>query len=126
MKSQWLADVFGELDMTSDVLQIHISPDKPYFRLTTDGDAGTTQVDCPKESDVVESFTCSRTLVNKYRLSLLKPSEKASQKAKQEQRRTDTMRVWAGFLAFVVLLATRAPRGRAEVRRGKTTQPVRH
>ena len=44
MKSQWLAEVFAELDMTSDVLKILISPDKPYFRLTTDGDAGTTQV----------------------------------------------------------------------------------
>ena len=41
MKSQWLAEVFSELDVSSEVIKIHISPDKPYFRITTDGDAGS-------------------------------------------------------------------------------------
>ena len=35
------------------------------------------QIDCPKESGLVESFQCEQTLINRYRLSLLKPSEKA-------------------------------------------------
>lgn len=77
MKSQWLADVFAELDMTSELLRIQISPDKPWFRLTTDGNAGTSQVDCPKDSDVIETFTCTQISVNDYNLKLIKPSEKA-------------------------------------------------
>ena len=72
-----LADVFAELDMTSELLRIQISPDKPWFRLTTDGNAGTSQVDCPKDSDVIETFTCSQISVNDYNLKLIKPSEKA-------------------------------------------------
>jgi hypothetical protein len=71
------AEVFSELDPTSEHLKIQISPDKPYFRLSTDGDAGTSQVECPRDSDVVESFSCQQQLINRYRMSLLKPSEKA-------------------------------------------------
>eukprot|EP00039_Didymoeca_costata_P002839 m.62994 g.62994 ORF g.62994 m.62994 type:complete len:287 (+) comp11552_c0_seq1:189-1049(+) len=77
MKSHWLAEVFAALDQSSEDVKIHISPDQPYFRISTDGDAGITQVDCPKESDMVESFTCDCTQINRYRLTLLKPSEKA-------------------------------------------------
>ena len=77
MKSHWLAEVFAELDQSSEHMKIHLSPDQPYFRISTDGDAGTSQVECPKESDVVESFSCQQQLINRYRMNLLKPSEKA-------------------------------------------------
>jgi len=39
-----LKEVFNELDMTSEVLEILLSPDKPFFRLSTFGNAGSTQV----------------------------------------------------------------------------------
>lgn len=68
---------FAELDGTSEFIKLHLSPDQPYFRISTDGDAGTSQVECPKESDVVESFSCNQQLINRYRFNLLKPSEKA-------------------------------------------------
>lgn len=32
LQSEGLREAFSELDMTSDVLQITVSPDKPYFR----------------------------------------------------------------------------------------------
>lgn len=32
LQSEGLREAFSELDMTSDVLQIIVSPDKPYFR----------------------------------------------------------------------------------------------
>ena len=63
-QSEWLAQVFADLDQTSATLQIHISPDQPYFRLTTSGDSGTTQIDCPKDSNVVESFTCRQLQIH--------------------------------------------------------------
>lgn len=77
MKSDWLAEVFSDLDTSSDALDLTISPVKPYFRITTRGQGGTTQIDCPKDSDVVESFTCGQTMQQSYKLKLLKPSEKA-------------------------------------------------
>ncbi len=63
-QADWLEQVFNDLDSTSDTLQIQISPDHPYFRLTTDGEAGTTQIECPKDADVVESFTCRQVQIH--------------------------------------------------------------
>ena len=44
MRAECLREAFAELDMSSDVLEILLSPSSPYFRLTTFGYAGTTQV----------------------------------------------------------------------------------
>ena len=44
MSAECLREAFSELDMTSDVLEIVLSPDPPHCRLTTFGYAGTTQV----------------------------------------------------------------------------------
>lgn len=44
MQAECLREAFAELDMSSDVLEMHLSPAAPYFRLTTFGYAGTTQV----------------------------------------------------------------------------------
>ena len=44
MQAECLREAFAELDMSSDVLEIQLSPTAPYFRLTTFGYAGTTQV----------------------------------------------------------------------------------
>ena len=46
MRAECLREAFAELDMSSDVLEILLSPSPPYFRLTTFGYAGTTQVTC--------------------------------------------------------------------------------
>ncbi|KAK3576131.1 hypothetical protein CHS0354_043099 [Potamilus streckersoni] len=64
MKSECLKEAFSELDMTSDVLQILLSPDPPYFRLSTFGNSGSTHSDFPKDSDMVESFQCTQTQTN--------------------------------------------------------------
>eukprot|EP00050_Salpingoeca_kvevrii_P000907 m.158236 g.158236 ORF g.158236 m.158236 type:complete len:295 (-) comp10244_c0_seq4:4898-5782(-) len=77
MRSSWLSIVFSELDQTSSLLELHISPDRPWFRISTSGSAGTSQIDCPNDSDMVESFTCTQTLVFSYLLKTLKCSEKA-------------------------------------------------
>ena len=43
-QSECLKDAFQELDMTSEVLEILMSPDKPYFRMSTFGNAGSAYV----------------------------------------------------------------------------------
>lgn len=100
MKSSWLADVFAELDMTSELLEIHISPGRPYFRLSTTSQSGVTMIECPKDSDVVESFQCSQTLIFHYKLKLLKPSEKALAKSQKISIRINK---W-GFLSIQYLV----------------------
>ena len=39
-----LKDAFQELDMTSEVIQILMSPDAPYFRISTFGNSGSAHV----------------------------------------------------------------------------------
>ncbi|XP_076815612.1 cell cycle checkpoint protein RAD1-like [Clavelina lepadiformis] len=77
MKAECLKEAFNELDVTSEVLQITMSPDHPFFRLSTFGTLGQSHHDIPNTSDMVEFFECNQTQSNRYRLSLLKPSVKA-------------------------------------------------
>lgn len=44
MKAECLREVFTELDMSSEALEILLAPSAPYCRLSTSGIAGTTQV----------------------------------------------------------------------------------
>lgn len=71
LQSEGLREAFSELDMTSEVLQITMSPNKPYFRLSTFGNAGSSHLDYPKDSDLMESFQCNQTQVNRSVLNIL-------------------------------------------------------
>ncbi|XP_033123281.1 cell cycle checkpoint protein RAD1-like isoform X3 [Anneissia japonica] len=100
MKSDCLKEAFQELDMTSEVLEILMSPDKPHFRMSTYGLAGSAFSDFPRESDLVESFQCTQTQSNRYKLSLLKPSVKALMVSCKVSIRTDHR----GFLSLQYMI----------------------
>ncbi|XP_046562563.1 cell cycle checkpoint protein RAD1-like [Haliotis rubra] len=100
MKSECVREVFSELDMSSDVLQILMSPDKPYFQLSTFGNAGSTHSAFPKDSDMVESFQCQQTQTNRYKLALLKPTVKALAQSTRVSIRTDNR----GFLSLQYMI----------------------
>ncbi|CAH6787367.1 cell cycle checkpoint protein RAD1 [Phodopus roborovskii] len=100
LQSEGLHEAFSELDMTSDVLQITVSPDKPFFRLSTFGNAGSSHLDYPKDSDLMEAFHCNKTQVNRYKLSLLKPSTKALALSCKVSIRTDNR----GFLSLQYMI----------------------
>nr|XP_033788890.1 cell cycle checkpoint protein RAD1 [Geotrypetes seraphini]XP_033788900.1 cell cycle checkpoint protein RAD1 [Geotrypetes seraphini]XP_033788907.1 cell cycle checkpoint protein RAD1 [Geotrypetes seraphini]XP_033788916.1 cell cycle checkpoint protein RAD1 [Geotrypetes seraphini] len=100
LQSEGLREAFAELDMTSEVLQITMSPDKPYFRLSTFGDSGSAHLDYPKDSDLMEAFHCSQTQTNRYKLSLLKPSTKALALSCKVSIRTDNR----GFLSLQYMI----------------------
>lgn len=44
MKSEWLKEAFEEMDASSEFLSITVSPSAPYFRLSTEGTAGSVEV----------------------------------------------------------------------------------
>lgn len=60
--SDSLKEVMSDLDMSSDIVEILLSPDAPYFRFVTIGDAGETQADIPKDCDIIESFQCTSAI----------------------------------------------------------------
>ncbi|XP_013416653.1 cell cycle checkpoint protein RAD1 [Lingula anatina] len=100
MKSECLKEAFNELDMTSEVLQIVMSPDRPYFRLSTFGNAGSTHSDFSKDSDMMEAFNCAQTQTNRYKVSLIKPSVKALASSVRVSIRTDNR----GFLSLQFMI----------------------
>ncbi|XP_042681563.1 cell cycle checkpoint protein RAD1 [Centrocercus urophasianus] len=100
LQSEGLREAFSELDMTSEVLQITMSPDKPYFRLSTFGNAGNAHLDYPKDSDLMEAFHCNQTQTNRYKISLLKPSTKALALSCKVSIRTDNR----GFLSLQYMI----------------------
>nr|XP_061800564.1 cell cycle checkpoint protein RAD1-like [Nerophis lumbriciformis] len=88
--SESLKEAFSELDMTSEVLEITMSPSQPYFRLSTFGNAGSADYDYPKDSDMMELFHCTTTQSNRYKMALLKPSTKALALSCKVSVRTDS------------------------------------
>ncbi|KAM9469063.1 cell cycle checkpoint protein RAD1 [Clarias gariepinus] len=100
LQSDSLKEAFSELDMTSEILQLTMSPSQPYFRLSTYGNSGNAHYDYPKDSDMMELFQCTTTQTNRYKMSLLKPSTKALALSCKVSVRTDTR----GFLSLQYLV----------------------
>ncbi|XP_026153938.1 cell cycle checkpoint protein RAD1 [Mastacembelus armatus] len=100
LQSDSLKETFSELDMTSEVLQITMSPSQPYFRLSTFGNAGNAHYDYPKDSDMMELFQCTKTQISRYKMSLLKPSTKALALSCKVSVRIDSR----GFLSLQYLV----------------------
>ncbi|KAI4886513.1 hypothetical protein NFI96_024877 [Prochilodus magdalenae] len=100
LQSDSLKEAFSELDMTSEILQLTMSPSHPYFRLSTFGNSGNAHYDYPKDSDMMELFQCTKTQTNRYKMSLLKPSTKALALSCKVSVRTDGR----GFLSLQYLV----------------------
>uniref|UniRef100_A0A8C6T0C3 RAD1 homolog (S. pombe) n=1 Tax=Neogobius melanostomus TaxID=47308 RepID=A0A8C6T0C3_9GOBI len=83
-----------------EVLQITMSPNQPYFRLSTFGNSGNAHYDYPKDSDMMELFQCTKTQMNRYKMTLLKPSTKALALSCKVSVRTDSR----GFLSLQYLV----------------------
>eukprot|EP00045_Choanoeca_perplexa_P016236 m.217531 g.217531 ORF g.217531 m.217531 type:complete len:288 (+) comp17203_c1_seq2:20-883(+) len=76
LHSAWLMSVFSEIDPSSEYVDFYLSPDQPHFKLTTSGDAGSSEVTCPKSSEVIESFSCEQTCTARFRTKTIKYSQK--------------------------------------------------
>ncbi|CAI5787698.1 cell cycle checkpoint protein RAD1 [Podarcis lilfordi] len=100
LQSEGLREAFSELDMSSEVLQITVSLEKSNLRLSTFGNAGSTHLDYPKDSDLIEAFHCNQSQTNRYKIALLKPSTKALVLSCKVSIRTDNR----GFLSLQYMI----------------------
>ncbi|KAG8184680.1 hypothetical protein JTE90_013073 [Oedothorax gibbosus] len=100
MQSEILKEVWSDLDMNSEVLEILMSPDEPYFQLTTKGTLATTHINFTKDSDMIESFECTTTTKNRYQISLIKPSLRALVQSSKVSFRVDDR----GFLCMQFMI----------------------
>ncbi|XP_064459202.1 cell cycle checkpoint protein RAD1-like [Ornithodoros turicata] len=101
-RSESLKEVWSELDTSSETVEILMSPDEPYFRLTTRGTAGTVQIEYTRTSDMIDSFDCKKLLKTAYKLMLLKHSFKAMNLSSRVALRTDC----DGLLGLQFLIKT--------------------
>ncbi|KAK8730051.1 hypothetical protein OTU49_008439 [Cherax quadricarinatus] len=102
MRSDCLKEIFSELDTSSDVLEIVMTPNPPYFRFSTIGSYGTNRTDISKDSDLIENFACTRTMTHQYKLALLRPLSKALMAAYKVSVRMDDR----GFLCLQFMIKT--------------------
>lgn len=102
VEAELLKDAFAELDWSSTSAKLLMSPDPPYFRLSSEGAPGLCEVEYPKEPEVFEKFRCTRTQVNRYKLSVLRPTVRALAIAKKTQIRSNA----AGTLSMQHMIQT--------------------
>jgi len=81
-----LLEAFGELDYSSSILKIWLTPDIPFLKLSTNGQMGNFTMDfCNKKEpgEIFESFQLTEPIRHSFQLSLIKPCIKALTIAKK-------------------------------------------
>ncbi|KAJ2157827.1 checkpoint clamp complex protein Rad1 [Coemansia sp. RSA 552] len=104
IRSEWLRDAFNELDPTSEAVTIAISSTAPYFRISTVGDSGSTDMTYSKDERVLDSFFCNEEQENRYKLSLILRSRQALAHSDKTKIRVNQR----GFLSFQFMIPTDA------------------
>jgi len=72
MNSEYLKEVFSELDTSSELIQFCVSSHEPNFQIKTMGPAGDCSVEVKNTSDIIELFSSSHISKAKYKLTMLK------------------------------------------------------
>lgn len=102
LQTELLKDILAELDPTSELIELLLSPTAPFFRISTDGLAGICHVDLPHDGELVDSFQCTSTASSSYKLAHIKPAMKALSCANKVSLRTDI----CGLLCFQYMIKT--------------------
>lgn len=95
-------DIFNDLDPTSEYIDLFMSPDAPYFKITTLSNIGKCQISIPKDADMIEEFLCSTPAATRYKYSQIKPAMKPVQAATKISIQTDEI----GLLCMQFMVKT--------------------
>lgn len=76
VKAPLFVNIVRELDSSSDSLEFNLSPEEPFFRLSTRGLLGEIHVDISPNSEMIEKFNCKETTKLTYKLGHIKQLEK--------------------------------------------------
>ncbi|XP_033210813.1 cell cycle checkpoint protein RAD1 [Belonocnema kinseyi] len=102
LQTELLKDVLAELDPSSELIELFLSPDAPFFKIKTDGLAGDCDIEVPHESELIDSFECKETASSCYKLAHIKPAMKALSCGNKVSIRTDD----CGLLCFQYMVRT--------------------
>ncbi|KAJ2402240.1 checkpoint clamp complex protein Rad1 [Coemansia sp. RSA 2559] len=102
IRSEWLRDAFNELDPTSDAVTLSISSTAPYFRISTIGNNGSTDMTYSKDEQILDSFYCNEEQENRYKLSQILKCRQALAMSDKTKIRVNQR----GFLSFQFMIPT--------------------
>ncbi|KAJ1862027.1 checkpoint clamp complex protein Rad1 [Coemansia sp. RSA 989] len=104
IRSEWLRDAFNELDPTSETVGISMAPQAPFFRISTTGDNGSTEMTYSKDERILDSFFCSEEQENRYKLAQILRCKHALSLSDKTKIRVNQR----GFLSFQFMIPTDA------------------
>ncbi|XP_034941577.1 cell cycle checkpoint protein RAD1 [Chelonus insularis] len=102
MNTDLLKDIWSELDPTTEFMELILSPDAPYFRISTNGLAGECHIELPHDSELIDNFDCKATTAFCYQYTHVKPATKVLSCANKVSIRVDR----SGLLGFQYLIKT--------------------
>lgn len=78
MRGTDFANLLNEINKSADVLEMFLSPNSPYFRLTSLGVIqAESNVEIAKTSDIFITFSCRASSTTKYKMSHMRMAMKA-------------------------------------------------
>ncbi|XP_031776506.1 cell cycle checkpoint protein RAD1 [Apis florea] len=102
LQTELLKDILSELDSSSDLIELFLSPSPPFFRISTAGLAGICHIELPHDGELIDNFQCTSTATSSYKLTHIKPAMKALSCANKVSLRTDSF----GLLCFQYMVKT--------------------
>lgn len=68
------AEILNDLDTSSDSLELSANPDEQVLKLSTSGVIGRLDIEIPKDSEMVHSFSSTKFTLAKYPMALIRHS----------------------------------------------------
>ncbi|KYM89449.1 Cell cycle checkpoint protein RAD1 [Atta colombica] len=102
LQTELLKAVMAELDPTSQLVELCLSPEKPFFRISLEGIGSICHIDLPHDNDLIDTFQCTTTVTSKIKLEYIKLAMKALSCASKVSLRTNN----AGLLCFQYMIKT--------------------
>lgn len=86
-----IANIFNEIDKAAEDLEILLSPQSPFFKISTIGVMQTeSSVEIAKTSDMIMLFNCQETTTARYKCSHIRATLKALSSASKVAMKTDS------------------------------------
>ncbi|XP_011646863.1 cell cycle checkpoint protein RAD1-like [Pogonomyrmex barbatus] len=102
LQTELLKDAMTELDSTSELVELCLSPEEPFFRISTEGLGGICHIGFPHDSDLIDTFQCTSTVTSNFKLTHIKQAMKALLCADKVSLRTNN----TGLLCFQYMIKT--------------------
>ncbi|KYN34805.1 Cell cycle checkpoint protein RAD1 [Trachymyrmex septentrionalis] len=103
LQTKLLKSIMAELDPTSRLLELHLSPEEPFFRISLQGIGSVCDIDLPHDDDdLIDTFQCTKTVTSTFKLEHIILAMKALSCANKISLRTND----AGLLCFQYMIKT--------------------